>query len=92
MIFLFKILHFNVLRKEDNVGYKYISQMLNPSPNDKILNVTKLKAFTDNKINVAKMMISVFDRLENIMGKEESAGYQHFLLYPPCFQKASFLG
>ena len=33
------------------------------------------------------MMISVFDRAENIVGKEENAGYQHFLLFPQCFQK-----
>ena len=26
------------------------------------------------------------DRVENIVGKEESAGYQHFLLSPQCFQ------
>ena len=24
------------------------------------------------------------------MGKGENAGYQHFLLFPPCFEKASF--
>ena len=27
---------------------------------------------------------------ENIVGKGENAGYQHFLLFPQCFQKASF--
>ena len=31
-------------------------------------------------------------RVEIIVGKEENAGYQHFLLFPQCFQKASFLG
>ena len=46
----------------------------------------------DGKINVAKMMISLFDRVENTAGKGENAGYQHFLLFPQCFQKASFLG
>ena len=30
--------------------------------------------------------------VENIVGKGENAGYQHFLLFPQCFQKASFLG
>ena len=33
------------------------------------------------------MMISVCDRVENIAGKGENAGYQHFLLFPQCFQK-----
>ena len=31
-----------------------------------------------------------FNRVENIEGKEESAGYQHFLLFPQYFQKLSF--
>ena len=36
------------------------------------------------------MIISVFDRVENILGKGENAGDQHFLLFPQCFEKASF--
>ena len=36
------------------------------------------------------MIISVFDRVVNIVGKGENAGYQHFLLLPQCFEKASF--
>ena len=36
------------------------------------------------------MIISVFDRVENIVGKGENADYQHFLLFPQCFEKASF--
>ena len=36
------------------------------------------------------MMISVFDRIENIVAKGENACYQHFHLFPQCFQKASF--
>ena len=36
------------------------------------------------------MIISVFDRVENNVGKGENAGYQHFLLFPQCFQKVSF--
>ena len=43
-------------------------------------------------MNAAQMMTSVFDRVENIVGEGENAGYQHFLLVPKCFQKASFLG
>ena len=34
----------------------------------------------------------VFDRVENIVGKGENAGNRHFLLFPKCFQKASYLG
>ena len=65
---------------------------LNSLRNDKILNLSKLKALADDKINVAKMIIYVFDRAENIVEKGENAGYQHFLLFPQCFHKATSLG
>ena len=42
---------------------------VNPLPDDKISDFSKLKAFADDKMNVAKMMIYVFDRPENIVGK-----------------------
>ena len=43
-------------------------------PNDKILHWTQLKAFADNKLDVSKM-ISVYDWVENIVGKREKAGF-----------------
>ena len=33
------------------------------------------------------MMRSVCDRIENIVGIEENAGYQHFRHFQQCFQK-----
>ena len=42
--------------------------------------------------NVAKIVIYLFDRVENIMEKGENAGYQHFLLFPGCFLNVSSLG
>ena len=39
------------------------------------LDMTKLKRFEDHKVKFAKMNISVFDRLENIQGKGQNAGY-----------------
>ena len=54
--------------------------------------MTKLKAFADDKLNVAKMTISLCGRLENTVEKEENADYQHFLLFPQCFPKPSSLG
>ena len=53
--------------------------------------MTKFKAFADDNLNVAKMTISVFDRVENTLGKGENAGYQHFLVFPKCFPKPSSL-
>ena len=38
------------------------------------------------------MIISVFDREENIVGKRENAGYQHFLLFQKCFEKDTSKG
>ena len=61
-------------------------------PHSKFLDMTKLKAFTDDKLNVAKMTVSLCDRVENSVGKEENAGYQQFLLFPQCFPKPSSLG
>ena len=70
----------------------HIFQQLNPLPNDKFLYMTKLKASAYDKLNVAKMTIPLCDRVENTVGKEENAGYQHFLLFPQCFPRPSSLG
>ena len=50
-----------------------------------------MKAFADKILNVVQMMICSTDGVENIVGKGENAGYQHFLLLPQCFQKVSIL-
>ena len=63
---------------------------VNSLPNDKNLDLSKLIAFADDKINLTKKMKFVFVRVENMVGKGENAGYQHFLIFPQCFQKASF--
>ena len=58
--------------------------------NDKILNWSKLKAFAKDKMNVTEKLKLVLGRVENIMGKGESADYHHFLLFQLlCFQKIS---
>ena len=54
------------------------SNLINPFPHDKILDQTKLKAFAHDKLNVTKMIISVFDRVENIVGKGEIAFTSNF--------------
>ena len=61
----------------------------NPLPKDKILHLFNLKAFADDNSNVVKMMNYVLDGEENIVRKGENTGYQHFLLFPQCFQKRS---
>ena len=52
---------------------------------DKNYALSKLKASAVNKFDIAKMLISVFHRVENIVGKGENAGYQQFLLFPQSF-------
>ena len=56
----------------------------------KILDITKLKSFADDKLIVAKVTISLFHRVKNTMGKVENTSNQHSLLFPPVFSKASF--
>ena len=66
--------------------------IVNSLPNDEILEWSKLKAFADVKINVTKISKFVLKTEENIVGKGENAGNQHFILFPHCFQKLSFSG
>ena len=64
---------------------------LNLLPNHKILDKSELKALADNKIKVTEKLDFVLGRIENIVGKGENAGNQHFLLFPQCFQKAFYV-
>ena len=59
----------------------------NPLPDDKILHFSKMKAFADSKLNIVQNIQLVLHRIENIVGKGENAGNQHFLLFPQCFLK-----
>ena len=56
---------------------------LNSLPNDIIADWSK--------INVVKQFKCGFGRIENMVGKGENAGYQHFLLFSTMFLKALFL-
>ena len=47
--------------------------------------MSKLKALADDKLNIAKMTISLCDRVENV-GKEENAGHQIFFCSRSDFQ------
>ena len=52
--------------------------LCNPVSYGKISDWPKFKVFAEDKINVAELMISLSDRVGNIVGKEENAGYHHF--------------
>ena len=41
-----------------------------------------MKTLADNKINITEKLLFAPGWVENIMGKGENAGHQHFLLFP----------
>ena len=65
---------------------------LNSLPNNKILDKSKLKAFADNNIISAKMMIFVSDRVENIVGKEKMLVTSIFSYSHNVFKRILSLG
>ena len=64
----------------------YVNVHLNSEPNDKILNQSKFKELTDDRIKANKKLKFVLGIEENILGKGENAGYQHFLIFPNIFK------
>ena len=71
--FLTPVLTTILLGDERCGGVPWVWIRIYPFPYDKIFDQTKSKAFADDKSNVTKMIISVFDRVENIVGKGEIA-------------------
>ena len=80
----------NILGKGENAGYQHFLlftnclQKFSSSGSLKvgILDLSKLKAFADNKINMTQKIYFVSVKEEDIVGKGENVGYQHFLLFP----------
>ena len=60
----------------------------NSSPNNKLLDWSKLKAFADKKNKDEKLKF-LLGWVKNKVGKGENAGYQHFLFSHTVFSKAS---
>ena len=83
----------DIVRKVEN-GTMFLNAFFSKFfiPNEKNLNCSKLKAFADDKINMTEKLKFVLGRVENIVGKGENAGYQHFLLFSQCFLKVSYSG
>ena len=76
----------------DSCFQKDKKESFNCLPNDKILDQSKFKELADDKISATKELKFVLGMVENILGKGENAGYQHFLLFPKCFQKSPSSG
>ena len=49
-----------------------------------------MKALAGDKLILTQILKFELGRVENIVGKGQNAGYQHFLLFPQCFQKLFF--
>ena len=55
--------------------------ILNPFPNDIILDSSKLKAFADDNFELNENGRKFSNQIENIAGKGEIAHYEQFLLF-----------
>ena len=64
-----------------------MKEPFNPLQDDKIWDQTELKAFADDKLYVTKMITSVFDRVENIVGKGEIACTSNFSFSHNVFKR-----
>ena len=71
----------------DHVVQGHPRDRFKPLPNDRFLDWPILKAFADDKINVTQKLKFVLGGVENIVGKGENAGDQHFLLFQQFFFK-----
>ena len=54
--------------------------------------ILALKAFADNKSDVAEIMSFVLERVENMSERKKNAGYQHFILSHNIFKSFLFQG
>ena len=66
--------------------------MVNPLPDDRILDRSKLKQSADDNFKSDENSRKFSKRVENTVDKGEIARYEQFLLFPQCFQKACFPG
>ena len=62
-------------------------------PNEEILDLSKLEAFADDKLNITQKLTPVLKMVKHIVER----GKMHFLLPvppppPPCFQTLSWFG
>ena len=68
------------------------TKTINPLPDDKILDSSKLKEFVDDNFKLEENGRKLSKWVENTVGKGEIARYEQFLLFPQCFQKACYPG
>ena len=59
----------------------------NPLPNDKISDMSKLKAYADDKRNATQKLKLILRRVENIVGKSRKYWLSAFSPFPTMFSK-----
>ena len=77
------LLHANALRLDQFKNFFF------QETKQQKIRMTQIESFYRRHKCDLKIAISV-GRIENIVGKAENAGYQHFLLFLRCFRRASF--
>ena len=84
-----------MITKNDNADDAWAMSIphcfLNPLPDNKILDWSKLKQIEDDIFKFDENNRKFSKRVENTVVKGEITRYEQFLLFPQCFQKACFL-
>ena len=70
--------------------YSTIIMYFNSLPNDKFLDSSNLKAFADNKLNLAEKLKFVLGRVETIVRKRRKYWLPVFSPFPTMFSKGFF--
>ena len=78
------------LLTESIPSFQILIPSFNPLPDDKILDMTNLKAFAEDNFSIPKMKISIFDRVENT-GKRRKCWLSALSHFPTLFSKDFFL-
>ena len=68
-----------------NLDQSKILWSVNPFPNDQILDSSKLKELADLNSKFDENGRKFYQRVENTVGKGETARHEQFLLFPQCF-------
>ena len=74
-----------LISKKQN--YPCLPSLLNPFPNDQILDSSNLKEFADDNFNFVENGRNLSKQVANTEGKGGIARYEQFLLFPQYFQK-----
>ena len=81
----FILLYANAFNFDQSKNFLLGKELNLTLPNNRIVNLSKLKAIAGGKIIVTQKLKFILGRIENV-GKGENAGYPHFLLFPLCLK------